>query len=92
MVFDPVHSKSFALVWDFIAAIIVTHVLSCHPRAVTYAHALEMGFSFRSESHGNFMGMGTEICQKMGMGIAAYSCVPKFPSVDSMRMLANKIS
>jgi len=27
----------------------------------------------------------------MGMGMATFSCVPKFPSVDSMRMEFNKI-
>jgi len=26
-----------------------------------------------------------------GNGIAAFSCVPKFPSVDSMRMQSNKM-
>ena len=36
------------------------------------------------------MGMG-RVHVTMGMGMATFSCVPKFPSVDSMRMLANKI-
>jgi len=46
------------------------------------------------------MGMGTQVCQKMGtrmgrvyvtmgMGMATISCVPKFPSADSMRMQYN---
>jgi len=26
----------------------------------------------------------------MGMGMVTFSCVPKFPSVDSMRMQSNK--
>jgi len=46
--------------------------------------------------------MGTQTCQNgngkgrvhvtMGMGMATFSCVPKFPSVDSMRMQTNKMS
>jgi len=36
------------------------------------------------------MGMG-RVHVTMGMGMATFSCVPKFPLVDSMRMLANKI-
>jgi len=36
------------------------------------------------------MGMGT-VHVTMGMGMATFSCVPKFPLVDSMQMLANKI-
>jgi len=36
------------------------------------------------------MGMG-RVHVTTGMGMATFSRVPKFPSVDSMRMLANKI-
>ena len=36
------------------------------------------------------MGMG-RVHVTMGMGMATFSRVPKFPSVDSMQMLANKI-
>jgi len=50
------------------------------------------------ESHGNGntnmpkMGMGMgRVHVTMGMGMATFSCVPKFPSVDSMRMQANEI-
>ena len=37
------------------------------------------------------MGMG-RVHVTMGMGMATFSCVPKFPSVESMRMQSNKMS
>ena len=48
------------------------------------------------DSHGNGntnmqeMGMG-RVHVKRGMGMATFSYVPKFPSVDSMRMESNVI-
>jgi len=59
---------------------------------------LEMCMGIPWESHGNGntnmpkMGMGMgRVHETMGMGRATFSCVPKFPSVDSMRMQANEI-
>ena len=52
-----------------------------------------MGFPFPWDSHGN----GNTNTPKMGMGMGRvhgngyFSYVPKFPSVDSMRMESNKI-
>ena len=38
------------------------------------------------------MGMGVaRVHVTIGMGMATFSCVPKFPSVDSMRMQFNKM-
>jgi len=55
-----------------------------------------MGFPWESHGNGNTnmpkMGMGIgRVHVTMGMGMATFSRVPKFPSVDSMQMLANKI-
>jgi len=55
-----------------------------------------MGYPFPCDSHGN----GNTNMPKMGigrvhvtieMGMTTFSCVSKFLSVDSMRMLTNKI-
>ena len=52
-----------------------------------------MGMGFPWESHKNVntnmpkMGMGMgRVHATMGMGMATFSCVPKFQLVDSMRM------
>ena len=64
-----------------------------------YVQCMGMGLDW--DSHGNPMGMGTQLCRNgngdgkstvtVGMGMATFSCVPKFPSVDSMRMESNKM-
>jgi len=54
-----------------------------------------MGFPFPWDSYATNMpkmGMGMgRVHVTMGMGMATFSCVPKFPSVDWMRMQANEI-
>jgi len=74
--------------------------MSCD-HVITYVRLVALkdvrGNGIPWDSCGNSMGMGTQICQKMvtgtgrvhvtmGMGMATFSRVPKFPSVDSMRM------
>jgi len=56
------------------------------------------GVAHNRDVHGNGktnmpkMGMGMgRVHVTMGMGMATFSCVPKFPSDDSMRMQANEI-
>ena len=61
-----------------------------------HGNGIPIPMGFPRESHGNTnmpkMGMGMgRVHVTMGMGMATFSCVPKFPLVDSMRMLANKI-
>jgi len=51
-----------------------------------------MGIQWEWEHKYAKMGMGMgRVHVTMGMGMATFSCVPKFPSVDTMRMQANKI-
>jgi len=57
---------------------------------------IPMGFPRESHANGNTnmpkMGMAMgRVHVTMGMGTATFSGVPKFPLVDSMQMLVNKI-
>jgi len=68
-------------------------------RSFRLGTCMEIGSIFPWDFHGNPMGMEIQICKmkigrvhvRRGMGKVTFSCVPKFPSVDSMRMESNKM-
>ena len=77
----------------------VDDVITAHVRSRdVHGNGIPIPMGFPWEFHGNGntnmpkMGMGMgRVHVTMGMGMATFSCVPKFPSVDSMRMQANEI-
>jgi len=74
------------------------HVPKMLPTTDAHGNGIPIPIKFPWDSHGNGntnmpkMVMGMRIGRvyvTMGMGMATFSCMQKFPSVDSMRMQSN---